>query len=103
MKYVALIAVVLLAGCADTLTDKPGTVKVEAPAGKCWSGAIGNSTKDGCGTKSYEIKGETIIVANAQKKTPGKWRLRLTLVMDGKTKDTSQTTARFGVTEVSEG
>jgi hypothetical protein len=92
-----------LAGCAsDTLSEEPGTVQVQAPAGKCWSGAIGNSTKEGCGSKSYEITGESIIVANAQKMTPGRWRLVLRLVMDGKVTDAAATTASYGVAQVSE-
>jgi hypothetical protein len=103
MKAFMLIAVaVVLAGCADTLTKKPGTVEIQAPAGKCWSGQIGDSTKDGCGSESYEID-ETIIVAVVQKRTPGRWKMRVVLVIDGKTKDEAQSTAQQGIAQVSEG
>ena len=103
MKALLIVALAfLLAGCADTLTKRPGTVSVVAPAHRCWSGQIGNSTKQGCGSKSYEID-ETIIVAVVQKHTPGRWRMRVSLVMDGKTKDEAQTTAAFGTAQVSEG
>ena len=63
---------------------------------------FGNSTKQGCGSKSYEVD-ETIIVAIVQKHTPGRWRMRVSLVMDGKTKDQAQTTAAFGTAQVSKG
>lgn len=89
-------------GC-ETLEEQPGTVRVEAPAGKCWSGAIGDSTKDDCGPASFDIEGEAIIVANAQKQDAGKWRLRLVLEIDGKVVDTSETTAEYGIAQVEEG
>ncbi len=85
----------------STLDEQPGTIRVDAPAGKCWSGAIGDSTKEG-GPKSIEIKGESIIVGNAQKQTPGRWTLTLTLEIDGKVVDTSTTSAEFGTAQVEE-
>jgi hypothetical protein len=99
---VAVLPVILGASSCSTLDTQPGTVYVDAPSGKCWSGAIGDSTKDGCGSKSYEIKGESIIVANAQKQTSGHWTLTLRLEMDGKTVDTSSTTAEYGIAQVEE-
>jgi hypothetical protein len=95
------VLVLVAPGCAtDTLSKQPGVVR--APAGKCWSGAIGDSTKEGCGAKSFTIKGENIIVAVVQKKTAGRWALRLQLIVDGKLKDNSQTSATYGVAQVSE-
>ena len=102
MKLILIAVVLLAAGCSDALSDKPGTVRVQAPAGKCWSGAIGDSTKEGCGSTTFEIKGETIIVGNAQKQSPGRWRLKMTLTVDGDMKDTSSTTAQYGIAQVSE-
>jgi hypothetical protein len=37
-----------------------------------------------------------------QKKSPGSWRLGLTLEIDGKVRDQSETTAEFGIAEVQE-
>lgn len=99
---ILIIVFVAALGSSDTLKDQPGTIRVQAPKGKCWSGAIGDSTKDGCGSRTFKITGETIIVGNAQKQTPGHWRLRMTLVVDGKVKDRSATTAEFGVAQVAE-
>lgn len=102
----ALLIVLGLSACADeateVLSDEPGTVEVEAPSGRCWSGAFGDRTVDGCGTRTVEIN-ESIIVANAQKQTPGKWTLRLTLTVGGEVKDESETSAEFGIAQVSEG
>jgi hypothetical protein len=98
-----VLAALLAAGCAtDKLSDQPGVVRVQAPAGKCWSGAIGDSTKDGCGSKNFTIKGESIIVAVVQKTTAGRWALRLQLIVDGTVKDNAQTSATYGVAQVSE-
>jgi hypothetical protein len=96
-----LLPVVMASSC-DTLDTQPGTVRVDAPDGKCWSGAIGDSSKDGCGPKSFEIKDEPIVGGNAQKTTEGPWRLTLTLEIDGKVVDTSTTTAEFGIAQVIE-
>lgn len=96
--------VLLLTGqsSCDTLTEEAGTIKVDAPAGMCWSGAMGDSTKQGCGSASIPIEGEAIIVANAQKETPGRWTLTLTLEVGGDVVDTATTDAEFGIAQVSE-
>jgi hypothetical protein len=76
-------------GC-ETLDTQIGTVTVDVPAGLCWAGAIGDSTKDGCGSQSFEITDQAIISANAQKLDEGHWPVTLTLTMDGNTLDTSR-------------
>jgi hypothetical protein len=86
----------------DVLSDEPGTVTVDAPVRRCWSGAFGDRTVEGCGPRTVEID-EDIIVANAQKQTPGRWRLSLTLTVGGEVKDESETTAEFGIAQVAEG
>jgi hypothetical protein len=107
-----IIAIILLAvGCSvlvaggieeSSLDDDAGVIRVQAPAGMCWSGAIGDSSKEGCGNKSFPIEGEAIIVGNAQKQTEGKWKLTLILEVNGEEKDRSSTTAQFGVATVNE-
>jgi hypothetical protein len=109
---IILAIVLLIAGCGvllsssaddlDTFDEQTGIVRVDAPAGKCWSGAIGDSTKDGCGDASFTITGEAIISANAQKQTGGTWELTLTLEIDGEQIDRSETTAEYGVAQVVE-
>jgi hypothetical protein len=96
-----LLPVVMASSC-DTLESKPGTITVDAPDGMCWSGAIGDSSKDGCGTESFEIKDEAIIVGVVQKTTEGHWTMTVTLEMDGKVEDTATTNAEFGVAQVGE-
>lgn len=101
MKVLLLLPLVIAASCAD-LTEAPGTVRVQAPAGKCWSGAIGDSTKEGCGPRTIEVEGEAIIVAVVQKKTPGRWKLTVRVLVEDELKDTSSTSAEFGVATASE-
>jgi hypothetical protein len=101
LAVVAALPFVIASSCS-TLDDQPGTIKVEAPESKCWSGAIGDSTKDGCGSKSFDIEGESIIVGNAQKQSPSGWTLTLTLEIDGEVVDTSTTSAEFGIAQVAE-
>lgn len=106
---VVVVLVVLIAACAgavlsgdDTVSAKPGVVKVNAPEGKCWTGAIVDATREGCGSKEFPIEDEEIIVANAQKETPGRWELELVLEVDGEEVDRESTNARFGIAAVSE-
>jgi hypothetical protein len=100
LAIVVLMALLGQSSC-DPNAKHDGTVLVDAPAGKCWSGAIGDSTKEGCGPASYDLH-ENIIVANAQKTTDGRWTLGLSLLIDGETVDTSSTNAQYGIAEVSE-
>src|SRR5215217_3698411 len=88
-----IIAVILLTvGCAALLSQSVNeatkkqtwTVRVSAPAGRCWSGAMGNRTVDGCGSKVVRIRDIAITSANAQKEGAGHWTLRLTLLKNGR-------------------
>lgn len=97
----------VLAGCAETegleaIEEQPGVVRVEAPGGMCWPGAIGDSTKEDCGSASFDIEDEAIIVAVVQKQTPGRWTLTVVLEIDGERVDDATTDAEFGIAEVSE-
>lgn len=108
---VVVVLIALVAACSaaflasdegEVLNDQPGVVKVIAPDGRCWTGAIVDRSEEGCGPKDFPIQDEAIIVANAQKETPGRWTLELVLEVDGEEVDRNQTTARFGVATVSE-
>lgn len=107
---IILAIIVLTVGCSalvsssvnnTALSNQAGVIRVDAPFGKCWVGAIGDSSKDGCGSSSFDVS-ETIIVGNAQKMTPGDWKLELILEIDGKEIDRSSTTAEYGGATVSE-
>jgi hypothetical protein len=79
-------------------------VHVYAPPDGCWSGAIGDSTKEGCGPADIQIsQSGPIAAANAQKQADGDWQLGLALEINGKIVDSSVTTAQYGVAEVSGG
>jgi hypothetical protein len=116
MRWICLVvvSVVCLAGCsefdeaqrnleeaADTFEEQPGVIQIVAKRSVCWSGSIGNSTKEGCGSKSFRIKGESIIVANAQKQDEA-GKLTMILEINGEEVDRSTTSAAYGVVQVSE-
>ena len=110
MLVAPVLAVALGGGagaCAETeklepLQVKPGVVRVEAPAGKCWLAAIGSDKKEGCGSRTFNVENQAIIVVSAQKETRGRWTLTLVLEVDGEVVDEESTKARFGVAHVRE-
>jgi hypothetical protein len=76
-------------------------VHVYAPTDGCWSGAIGDSTKEGCGPADITIsQSGPIAAANAQKQSDGGWELGLALEINGAIVDSSATTAEYGVAQV---
>jgi hypothetical protein len=104
-----IIAVLLLTvGCAALLSSsvkeatkkQTWTVRVSAPAGRCWSGAMGNRTVDGCGSKVVRIRDIAITSVVAQKESGGKWKLKLTLLKSGRIMDSASTTAAYGIADV---
>lgn len=100
---IIVVIVIVAAGNAVHNASKKQafSVKVSAPAGKHWSGAIGNSTVDGVGPKTIKFKDAAITAADAQKQTVGNWTLTLTLRDGNKTLDTGSTSAQYGVVTVS--
>lgn len=132
--WVAVVAAaVSLGACGGVATKdnptginsaaKTATLQVEAPAKLCWSGSIGNATREGCGNASFEIEGTSgIFVANAQKSPylgqagfpsdPAQLAkltqattepLTLVLIIGGKEINRQTTTAQYGVVQVSNG
>ena len=107
--WLLLLAAAVFAGCAETdqaavVGEQEGAIHVQAGPKQCWSGHVGDSSKEGCGAAEFDVGGkdEPIIVAIVQKKTPGTWRLGLSLEIDGKVRDSSETTAEYGVAQVEE-
>jgi hypothetical protein len=109
---IAGLIVLSLVGCSVLLGSAMNSatathteiVHVGAPPDGCWSGAIGDSTKDGCGPADITIsQAGPIAAANAQKQTEGDWQLTLSLEIGGKIVDSSVTTAEYGIAEVSGG
>jgi hypothetical protein len=59
----AAVGAFALAGCAETdqaevLGEQEGIVRVEAGSEECWSGHVGDSSKDGCGDAEFEVGGK---------------------------------------------
>jgi|SRR5215471_11913431 len=105
-----IVLVVGIAACTGAALDKAAkdiskkqtwTVRVTAPAGDRWSGAIGGHSVDGKGSKTLTLRDNAVTAADLQKQTDGRWRLSMTLLKDGKKLDSNTTTAVFGVVSVS--
>jgi len=86
---------------ATTTTTSTATVSVIAGSELCWSGAIGDSTKDGCGTATFQIDGIAgIYSANAQKQSDDQGELTLVLTINGAEVDRATTFAAYGIAQV---
>jgi hypothetical protein len=48
-KVLALVAMLALTGCSK---------KVEIVSNGCWSGTVGSSNVEGCGNRTYTLRGE---------------------------------------------
>ena len=108
MRRLTLALVLVLAvggaGCTtpekaeDEIRSKEATVLVEAAPDVCWSGAIGGSTREGCGNARFNVTGVTGLSAVVQNKGAGS--LTIAIVQDGKETDRKTTTAEYGVVTV---
>ena len=98
-----VVAIGAMAGHAVDEATKKQTwvVKVQAPTGHHWSGAFGNRTVDGAGSKEVAVQDVLITAADAQKQDGGSWPLRLTLTKGAKVLDSQVTTAQYGLVTVS--
>jgi hypothetical protein len=87
---------------SEDLESKPAVVRVEAAPSVCWSGSIGEATRDGCGAASYDV--ETIfgdvVSANVQKKDAGAGELTIIIELDGREVARNSTTAAYGLASV---
>jgi hypothetical protein len=107
---VILAVVVMTAGCAALIggaahsaskeMNKKEAWSVDVVADGCWSGSIGSSSYDGCGSRRITFKDSVITAATVQKQDEGSWRLGLKLVKDGEVLDSSSTSAQYGVVSV---
>lgn len=105
VSLIAFAAIALIVGLfADTLNMTPteGEVRVRAGAATCWSGQIGDATRDGCGAMTYPVSSDLgSIVAVVQKKSDDAEGLTVEVWIDGKLADTATTTAAYGLVTVS--
>jgi hypothetical protein len=91
-------------GCGGVvgLSNHTGNIVVTAPAAECWSGSIGEATRQGCGPQTFSISGD-ILVAVVQKTSAGSWPLEVAVVDGSSTKDDQVTSAEYGLVSVSDG
>ncbi len=98
--------VALIGGAANQVSEelegKPAVVRVEAAATLCWSGSIGDATREGCGPASYDVETlvGNLISANVQKRDDGPGELSIIIEIDGQEVARNSTTAAFGLASV---
>jgi len=88
---------------AKTSLDKrPAVVRVEADAKTCWSGSIGDATRDGCGPARFDVQTNfgRVVSANVQKKGADAQALAIIVEIDGKEVARNSTSAAYGVAQV---
>ena len=113
MKNVAKIAAIVLAVLvalslifgffANSLSPTLvlGEVRVVAQQRVCWSGSIGDSTKQGCGSAVYQVEGDLgFVVAVVQKQDAEMLPLTVEIWIDNEMRDTATTTASYGLVTV---
>ena len=114
MKNVAKIAAIVLAvlvalslifgffaNSLSPFSPVLGEVRVVAQQRVCWSGSIGDSTKQGCGSAVYQVEGDLgFIVAVVQKQDAEMLPLTVEIWIDNEMRDTATTTASYGLVTV---
>ena len=96
----------LIGGAANEVSEdlekKAAVVRVEAPPALCWSGAIGDATREGCGPASFDVQTAfgNVVSANVQKKDDSARELSIIVEIDGQEKARNSTTAAYGVASV---
>ena len=82
-------------------TQKEAIVRVEAADDVCWAGAIGDATREGCGTKSFPVRtvAGNLVAANAQKKSADSQPLAVVILIDGREVARNSTSAAYGLAQ----
>ncbi len=92
----------MLAGCVGLNPTTDAIIQIDAPSSLCWSGAIGDATREGCGSAAINVDSSIgIFAATAQKQSDDKQALTISLIIKGKVVDSATTTASYGVVIVS--
>jgi hypothetical protein len=91
----------------EAMPDMSGGVAeivIEADSATCWSGQVGDATRNGCGSRTLQLASDIgIYVAVLQKSGQDNSKLTVTLNVKGETMDREYTTSPFGVVTVSGG
>ncbi len=79
-------------------------IVITANPGTCWSGSVGDASRDGCGSQTLQFSSDYgIYVAVIQKSAGDHSQLSVTLNVKGTTMDREYTNSPFGMVTVSGG
>lgn len=90
------------AGLNEATKTKTAIIRIEAAPDLCWSGSIGDATREGCGPARFEVETTVgnLVSANAQKQDDGPGQLTVVAEIDGKEAGRNSTTAGYGLAQV---
>ena len=82
-------------------STKDATITISTvPESVCWSGAIGDSTKDGCGDQTISVHDDLGIFSSNVQNQGLYGTVTISLTVDGEQRDSSTTSAAYGVASV---
>ena len=91
-------------GSVTSIIPKAGkaTVVIETGPTRCWSGAVGSASRDGCGPARLELFEQSgIFTAVIQKQGMDHSQLKVSIYIDGDLRDQQLTTSPVGLVTVS--
>jgi hypothetical protein len=101
MLFLVVCSALISSGVKKITDTKEATVRIEAPAGLCWSGSIGDATQEGCGDASFPVRtaAGNLVSANVQKKSAAAGTLTIVIEIGGVEKARNSTSAAYGLAQ----
>ena len=82
--------------------SKNAVFRVQTDSSSCWSGFLGDASRQGCGSSEYAVTSSiSIFAGSVQKQSADGMPLTLQLIIEGKLVNESTTTADYGVATAS--
>jgi len=80
-----------------TTTQTGATVKITTSKGTCWAGRVGATSKQGCGSATFQVKSSNGTYTVNLRKTKGSDGLSVVLVVNGKKVDSGRVSSSSSV------
>lgn len=105
LLFFVVCSALISSGIDDATERRAAVVRVEAAPDVCWSGSIGEATRDGCGDARFDVETTVgnLVSANVQKRSPGPGLLSIVIEIDGEEVARNSTEAEFGVAMATSG
>jgi hypothetical protein len=99
--FILACAAIIGGAAKDATEKKAAVVRVEADPEQCWSGSIGEATREGCGPASFNVETTfgNVVSANVQKTDDSDRTVSIVVQIDGKEVARNSTSAAYGVAQ----